>query len=99
MNKVFLPEVEAAKLVLTSKRHLNFEEACLHSGLSKSTLYHLTADRRIPHSKPFNKLIYFDRLELEEFLLRNPRTLVEDIETEAINYVTNRVRKGVRYDD
>jgi len=99
MKKIFLPEAEAAKMVLTTKVCLNFQEACIHSGLSKSTMYHLTSERRIPHSKPFNKLIYFDRVELEEFLLRNPRTLVEDVEQEAINYVTNRVKKGVRYDD
>lgn len=99
MNKIFLPEEEAIKLVLTTKRQLNFDEACLHSGLSKSTMYHLTSERRIPHSKPFNKLIFFDRVELEKFLLRNPRTLVEDVEQEAINYVTNHVKKGVRYDD
>lgn len=99
MNKIFLPEKEAAKLVLTTQNVLNFEEACLLTGLSKNTMYHLTSERRIPHSKPFNKRIYFNRVELEEFLLRNPRTLVEDVEQEAINYVTNRVRKGVRYDD
>ncbi|MGB3776680.1 MAG: helix-turn-helix domain-containing protein [Leeuwenhoekiella sp.] len=58
-------------LLLASKRVLSLDEACDYTGISRSYLYKLTASGAIPHSKPNGKLIYFEREELEQWLLKN----------------------------
>lgn len=74
------------KSVLLSKNVLTFDEAVLFTGLAKSYLYKLTASGKIPHYKPSGKLIYFDRAELEQWMLRNPVKTAEEIEQQAIDY-------------
>lgn len=79
------------KGVMMQKNVLTFEEAVMFTGLAKSYLYKLTASGKIPHYKPSGKLIYFDRAELEGWMLRNPVRTAEEIEQQAINYChTNR---------
>jgi excisionase family DNA binding protein len=55
---------------LTTKNVFNFEEAVEYTGMKASYLYKLTSTGRIPHYKPYGKMIYFRREELEEFLTR-----------------------------
>ena len=55
---------------LTSKNVLNFEETCEYTGFRASYLYKLTSTGKIPHYKPYGKMIFFRREELEEFLTR-----------------------------
>jgi excisionase family DNA binding protein len=55
---------------LTTKNVLNFEEAVEYTGMKASYLYKLTSAGKICHYKPFGKMIYFRREELEEFLTR-----------------------------
>ena len=74
------------KSVLLSKNVLTLDEAVLFTGLAKSYLYKLTASGKIPHYKPSGKLIYFDRAELEKWMLRNPVKTAEEIEQQAIDY-------------
>lgn len=57
---------------LTAKNVLNFEEACEYTGFRASYLYKLTSTGKIPHYKPYGKMIFFRREELEEFLTRKP---------------------------
>lgn len=47
------------------------EEAAQYLGMSKSYLYKLTSKGAIPHYKPFGKMVYFNRPELEQWLQRN----------------------------
>ena len=58
-------------LLLANKKVLTLEEACDYAGISRSYLYKLTSTGTIPHSKPNGKLIYFEREELEQWLLQN----------------------------
>ena len=51
---------------------LTFEEAADYLGLSKSYLYKLTSANKIPHYKPQGKRVYFAKVELDTWLLRNP---------------------------
>lgn len=75
------------------KSVLTFVEAAGYSGLSKSCLYKLTSTGKIPHFKPNGKNIFFDRIDLETWLKKNPIKTKDDIEIEASSYVTNK-RKG-----
>ncbi|WP_206082115.1 helix-turn-helix domain-containing protein [Maribellus sediminis] len=74
--------------LLFQKAVLSFDEASEYSGLSKSFLYKLTSTSKIPHSKPNGKQIFFDRVELENWLKRNPVKTQDEIENEATKYVT-----------
>tara|TARA_B100001057_G_C22457756_1_gene797601 strand:- start:216 stop:437 length:222 start_codon:yes stop_codon:yes gene_type:complete len=53
------------KLMLTST------ETAEYIGVSKSYLYRLTREKRIPYYNPRGKMIYFNREELNEWLSRN----------------------------
>jgi excisionase family DNA binding protein len=56
---------------LAQKVFLSIEEVEIYTGLSKSYLYKLTSQKKIPHSKPHGKVIFFERLRLDEWLRRN----------------------------
>ena len=53
---------------ITRKNVLNFEEAVEYTGFSPSYLYKLTGSQRIPCYRPYGKMIFFKREELEDFL-------------------------------
>ncbi len=79
---------------LEIKNVLTFAEACLFSGLSKSHMYRLTSTRQVPHFKPFGKMVYFERAELEKWLLQNRVVTISETETMAANYC--KTGKGLR---
>ena len=58
------------KNLYLSKKVLTFEEACSYMGISESLLYKLTAAKEVPH-KPRGKMLYFDKEELDSWLLQN----------------------------
>ena len=78
--------------ILSQKNVLTFSEAARYTGFSRSYLYKLTSTGRIPCSKPAGKMIFFDRVELEKWLLNN-QAKHEEIENAASTYVTLN-RKG-----
>ncbi len=71
---------------LAQKEVLTFEEATAYTGLSKSWLYKLTSTKQIPHYKPFGKLCYFDRAELDAWIRQNRVSTNEEIEMQAQAY-------------
>ena len=79
-------------LLLTQKTVLNFDDVVSYTGLSKSYLYKLTSTGGIPCYKPQGKQIYFNKQEIDSWLLKNRNTTVEEIETKASTIVT--LRKG-----
>lgn len=78
------------KAMYAQKDVLTFNEACIYTGLSKSHLYKLTSRQKVPHSKPFGKILYFDRKELNSWLLQNPIATVDELEQQAIDYCYNK---------
>lgn len=71
------------------KQVLNFNETCKYLELSQSHLYKLTSTGAIPHYKPNGKKIYFNRPELDQWLLRNKIESQDEIEQQAANYLIN----------
>jgi len=61
---------------------LSLKEAALYLGISKSTLYKMTFDNKISHHKPSGKLIYFQRKDLNNYLLRNRVKSNDELESE-----------------
>lgn len=73
------------------KQVLNFNEACAYLELSQSHLYKLTSTGAVPHYKPNGKKIYFNREELDNWLLRNRMQSQDEIEQQAADYL---IKKG-----
>jgi len=57
--------------IYTTKKVLTFSEACIYMGVSESLLYKLTSAREVPHYKPRGKMLYFNKEELDEWLMQN----------------------------
>lgn len=89
MEDKILTELETIKQysLLAAKNVLNFEDAAVITGLSKSFLYKLTCTHQIPHYKPNGKQVYFDRAELEAWMKQNRIATQLEAEQQAINYV------------
>jgi excisionase family DNA binding protein len=73
------------------KNVFNFNEACTYLEFSPSHMYKLTSTGNIPHYKPNGKKIYFDREELDNWLLRNRSSSQDEIEQQAADYL---IKKG-----
>lgn len=85
LNELRLNEI--GLLVKKPKDSLTLEEAAEFLGFRKSYLYRMVSERKIPHYKPFGKLVYFDRSELEELLKTNRVAPIDEIKAQANNYV------------
>lgn len=77
---------------LIGKGVLNFAETAKYLELSHSHLYKLTSAGSIPFYKPNGKKLYFNRQELDNWLLRNRNATAEEIEREASNYIMKKGR-------
>lgn len=75
-------------LLLAKKETLTVDEFSKYSGLSKSAIYKLTADRKLAHSCPNGKKIYVSIADATEFLQRNRVPSTFEINVAAANYVT-----------
>ena len=78
---------------ILKKEVLNLPEASIYLDLSPSYIYKLTCKNEIPFFKPNGKKLYFNRLELNEWLLQNKSESVDSIESKAANYLINNKRK------
>lgn len=73
--------------LLSNKPTLNMDEASAYTGISKSMLYKLTHEKKIPHYKPFGKLVYFKRDDLDAVMLKGRVKTQEEIADEAARHV------------
>jgi len=84
------------KMLLAQKQVLTFDECIRYCGISASYGYKLTSKGIIPHSKPHGKIMYFNRAEVDSWLLSNPIKSTSQIESEAATYVTLNQKGGVK---
>jgi len=75
-------------LLSSQKTVLNFDEVVAYTGLSKSYLYKLTCSGGIPCYKPQGKHIYFNKPEIDQWLLQNRKATTREIESQAATFVT-----------
>ena len=76
-------------LVATQPKPLTLKEAAEFLDFSRSYLYRLTSQGRVPCYKPEGKRVYFDRAELVNWLKRNRNRTQEEIEETAASYIVN----------
>lgn len=81
---------------LSQKAVLSLPEAVIFTGRSASNLYKLVSQGKLCASKPEGKMLYFERVKLEAWMLRNPIRTTEEIEQEAVARVTTSSRKSKR---
>ena len=83
--------------LLGTKTVLNLNDVALLTGLSKSTIYKFVMEKRIPYYKNAGgKLIYFEKNEIEKWLLHKRIATVEELEQEAINYCVTSKKGGLK---
>ncbi|MDR0421391.1 MAG: helix-turn-helix domain-containing protein [Proteiniphilum sp.] len=81
---------------LATKEVLTFDEAAIFTGLSKSYLYKLTSGQKIPHYKPAGKVLYFNREELQAWLLQNRVSTTDEVAEKAQSYCMTNKKGGKR---
>ena len=79
-----LKNIETA--LLSQKTVFNFDELAAYTGLSKSHLYKLTSTGGIPCYKPSGKHIYFNKPEIDQWLLQNRKATTNELEAKANAY-------------
>ena len=77
---------------LLKKDVLNFTEAAIYLEVSHSHLYKLTSSGAIPTYKPNGKKLYFNRKELDTWLLSNKQVSTGELEEEANQYLMKKGR-------
>jgi excisionase family DNA binding protein len=87
LEKLNILELMLAEQSTLQKDVLNFNEGAKYLDLSASFLYKLTSAGEIPHYKPQGKKIYFKRVELDQWLLRNRVKPRHEIEQEANKHI------------
>ncbi len=65
--------------LLGRKKALTLNEFCKYTGYSKSYAYKLTSSRSVPFSNPSGKALFFDRAQIDEWLLRGPQNTKEEL--------------------
>lgn len=79
-------DIVTDNIIFCTKKVLTSEEAAKYMGISLSYLYKLTMRMQIPHSKPMGKMVYFDRGELEQWLMSGRIATEAEINQQAQTY-------------
>ena len=96
MDSIILEKLNSIEKMLMEqnmlkKEVLNFNEAAIYLEVSHSHLYKMTSTGAVPAYKPNGKKLYFNRKELDDWLLSNRQSSQEEIEQQAANYL---IKKG-----
>ncbi|AJH14558.1 helix-turn-helix transcriptional regulator [Myroides profundi] len=74
-------------IISNHKEILSVEELEKYTGFKKSYIYHLVHFSKIPYSKPNGKYLFFQKSEIDEWLLKNKSLSDDQIQEKAREYV------------
>jgi len=74
-------------IIANHKEILSVEELEKYTGFKKSYIYHLVHFSKIPYSKPNGKYLFFQKSEINEWLLKNKYLSDDQIQEKARKYV------------
>lgn len=77
-------------IVGSSKEILTVEDLINYTGFKRSYIYKLVHYNVIPYSKPNGKSLFFEKSEIDAWLLQNKSQSKSDIKKEALNYVNSK---------
>jgi len=63
---------EISQKLSFQKEIFTLEEFCNYSGISKNQAYHLTSSGKVKCYRPFGKMLFFQKDEVVDFLMKNP---------------------------
>lgn len=78
--------------IILTKEVLNLNELAQYTGFSKSHIYKLTHQNKIPHYKPNGKCIFFNLKEINEWLMQNKTSSISEVEQEASEFLMRKKR-------
>jgi excisionase family DNA binding protein len=86
-NNIVIKKLRRIERLLkkANSKPLNLKEASKYIGITESYMYKLTSQKLIPHYKPYGKLIYFKKNELDRFVLKNKILTHTEMDVKAID--------------
>lgn len=75
-------------LEVQKPKPMTFDETATYLDISKSHLYKMTSQGKIPHFKPYGRKIYFDKVSLDRWVYSKPVKSNAEIEKEAVKYLS-----------
>lgn len=76
--------------LLGAKNVLTLEDVALITGYSKGHIYRLTSEQGIPHYKPNGRNLFFKKDEIEDWLLQNRISTIEEINSKATTHTATK---------
>jgi len=70
-------QTKLEKILLCQKNVLNIRDLSDYTGYSMSYIYKLTSGGKIPYFKPSGKAVFFERKEIDSWLLTNKKEVKE----------------------
>lgn len=81
-----LPTTATDMMAICQKPILTAKEMATYMGIKLSTLYKMTHNNILPFSKPNGKMIFFDRVEVENWMRSNRYATQQELATQAAAY-------------
>ena len=77
---------------------LDIEGASEYLKIPKSSLYQLIHKKKVPHHKPNGGKIYFDRFELNEWIIKSRIKTIDEVEQDYIreNQISSSIKKYMK---
>ncbi|NRD18597.1 helix-turn-helix domain-containing protein [Winogradskyella eckloniae] len=75
------------KQTIQQKEFLTVKETAIFLGLSESRIHKITAKKEISYCKPGGKVIYFRRVDLEQWILSGRVASTNDVDDELDSYL------------
>lgn len=82
-----------ADAITFQKEMLTLNELAIYTGFSKSHIYKLTHQNKIPHYKPSGKCIFFNLKEINDWLMQNRTSSKDEVEQEATEFLMKKSKK------
>lgn len=89
-NDVILKKLNQLEILIvsTAKQILTVEDLINYTGFSRSYIYKLVHKGIISYSKPNGKTLFFQKNEIDEWLLQNKSSSISQLEQKANSYTT-----------
>ena len=89
-NEVIIEKLNKLETLLVSsvKQILTVEDLINYTGFSRSYIYKLVHMNILPYSKPNGKTLFFQKKEIDSFLLQNKSVSNAQLTQKAFDYVS-----------
>lgn len=90
-NEVIIRKLNHIEKSLTFlKQIFNVDDLVKYTGFKKSYVYKLVHRNEIPYSKPTGGMLFFDRKEIDAWLMSKHQKSDTQIQQEALDYIHSR---------